>query len=111
MSGRSATFSDISQARAVLRLLREGVLPAYRTFHADLLFHQTEETLFGAFFVGRACEAILQQGAPWDETERIVQGALSRLNDYIGHRPGGGPGDTSTRTVSARVAASGAAVH
>ena len=61
--------------------------PPIATFHADLLFHQTEETLFGAFFVGRACEAILQQGAPWDETERIVRGALSRLNDYIGHRP------------------------
>ena len=44
-------------------------------------------TLFGAFFVGRACEAILQQGGPWDESERIIAGALTRLNDYIGHRP------------------------
>ncbi len=87
LSSRSSTFSNVAQARAVLRLLREGLLPAYREFHADLLFHQTEETLFGAFFVGRACEAILQQGGPWDEGERIVRLALSQLNDYIGHRP------------------------
>jgi hypothetical protein len=82
----SATFADISQAQAVVRLLGE-LLPAYRAFHADLLFHQSEETLFGAFFVGRACEAILQQGAPWEETQRVVSGALARLNDYVGYRP------------------------
>lgn len=82
----SATFADISQARAVLRLLSE-LLPAYREFHADLLFHQSEATLFRPFFVGRACEAILLQGAPWDDTARIVSGALRRLNDFIGYRP------------------------
>lgn len=87
LSGRSATFADAGQAHAVLRLLGGGLLPAYREFHTDLLFHQAEEALFGAFFVGRACEAILQQGAPWDESARIVPGALARLNDYIGHRP------------------------
>ncbi|MHB8970731.1 MAG: hypothetical protein ACYC4N_09800 [Pirellulaceae bacterium] len=87
LSSRSSTFSNVAQASAVLRLLREGLLPAYREFHADLLFHQSEETLFGAFFVGRACEAILQQGGPWDEGERIIRSALSQLNDYIGHRP------------------------
>jgi len=83
LSSRSSTFSNVVQAHSVLRLLREGLLPAYREFHADLLFHQTEEVLFGAFFVGRACEAILQQGGPWDESERIIAGALTRLNDYI----------------------------
>ncbi len=87
LSEQSGTFADVAQARSVLRLLRDDVLPGYLAFHADLLFHQTEETLFGAFFVGRACEAILQQGGPWDQTARIVQGTLSRLNDYIGHRP------------------------
>ena len=87
LSSRSSTFSNVVQASSLLRLLREGLLPAYREFHADLLFHQTEEVLFNAFFVGRACEAILQQGGPWDESERIIAGALARLNDYIGHRP------------------------
>jgi hypothetical protein len=87
LSERSTTFADISQARAVLRILGEGLLPAYLAFHADLLFHQREESLFGPFFVGRACEAILQQGVPWEERDRIVTGALTRLNDYVGHRP------------------------
>ena len=83
----SSTFSDISQAQAVLRLLRDELLPAYRAFHADLLFHQTESALFRPFFVGRACEALLQQGAPWDDVPRIVDQAFQQLNDYIGYRP------------------------
>ncbi|MFM8580746.1 MAG: hypothetical protein ACKOFW_04495, partial [Planctomycetaceae bacterium] len=33
------------------------------------------------------CEATLSQGGPWDAGERIVEGALAQLNDYIGHRP------------------------
>ncbi len=84
---RSSTFADIAQAQAVLRLLRDEFLPAYREFHADLLFHQSESALFRPFFIGRACEAILHQGAPWDDRNRIVPMALQRLNDYIGYRP------------------------
>ena len=42
----SSTFSDIAQAQAVLRLLRDELLPAYRQFHSDLLFHQQESSLF-----------------------------------------------------------------
>jgi hypothetical protein len=70
-----------------LRLVFEGLLPAYRQFHRDLLFHQTEESLFQPFFLGRACQAVLQQGPPWDQPDRIIPEALSRLNDYLGHRP------------------------
>ncbi len=84
---KSSTFADISQAQAVLRILRDELLPAYRRFHSDLLFHQSEAELFRPFFVGRACEAILQQGPPWDDAPRIVAGALQQLNDYIGYRP------------------------
>ena len=29
----------------------------------------------------------MQQGGPWDQAERIVAGAVSQLNDYLGHRP------------------------
>src|SRR5690606_14462326 len=32
-------------------------------------------------------EAVLLQGGPCDETERIVDGALTHLNDFLGHRP------------------------
>lgn len=84
---RSTTFSDISQAQAVLRLLRDELLPAYREFHVDLLFHHSESSLFRPFFVGRACEAILQQEGSWDDSTRIVTQALQRLNDFIGYRP------------------------
>ncbi len=85
--GTSDAFRQVDQAEAVLGLVFDHLLPAYRHFHQDLLFHQTEETLFHPFFLGRACEAVLQQGGPWHESDRIVPAALRQLNDYIGHRP------------------------
>jgi len=56
-------------------------------FHSDLLFHQTADSLFQPLFLGRVCEAVLTMGGPWEETERIVDGAIRRLNDFIGYRP------------------------
>ncbi len=85
--GKSDVFQQIDQAEAVLRLVFDAALPAYREFHRDLLFHQTDDGLFQPFFIGRVCEAVLRQGGPWDETERIVSAALHQLNDYLGHRP------------------------
>jgi len=87
LESTAGTFADVSQARAVVQILEQQLLPAYRKFHHDLLFHQTEANLWRPFFIGRACEAILAQGSPWDEHERIVQGALAQLNDYVGYRP------------------------
>ena len=87
LHGRGEAFRQVDQAEAVLGLVFEKTLPGYRQFHADLLFHQSEETLFQPLFIGRACEAVLQQGGPWDETDRIVRGAIAQLNDYLGHRP------------------------
>jgi hypothetical protein len=84
---QSATFRDADQASAVLELVFDQALPAYRRFHRDLLFHHTDESLFRPFFIGRVCEAVLRQGPPWDERDRVVNGAITRLNDYIGHRP------------------------
>ena len=86
-AARTDAFRQVEQAEAVLGLVFDAVLPAYREFHRDLLFHQTDETLFQPFFIGRVCEAVLQQGGPWDETDRIVPAAMHQLNDYIGHRP------------------------
>jgi len=82
-----STFRDTSQARAVLRLAFDVVIPAYRSFHRDLLEHQEEWIFHQPFFVARVLEAILQAGEPWEEEERIVREALSRLNDYVGYRP------------------------
>ena len=83
----SPAFRDADQAAAVLELVFDRTLPAYREFHRDLLFHQTDAALFRPFFVGRVCEAVLRQGPPWNEPERIVPAAIAVLNDYIGHRP------------------------
>ena len=85
--GSSDAFRQTHQAEAVLQLVFDHMLPAYREHHRDLLFHQTAERLFRPLFIGRVCEAVLQQGGDWNETERIVAGALDQLNDYLGHRP------------------------
>ena len=80
-------FADATQATAIVELLQHKLLPAYRKFHSNLLFHQQAVDLQRPFFVGRACEALLSQGTPWDETERVVEGALAELNDFVGYRP------------------------
>ncbi len=87
LSSSGGAFADVSQARAVIGLLEKELLPTYREFHSDLLFHQEEHHLFRPFLVGRACEALLSLGSPWEETERVVQGALTQLNDFVGYRP------------------------
>jgi hypothetical protein len=80
-------FADNSQAVAVLELVWLNFLPAYLDFHRDLLFHQEPEGIFNGFFLGKAMEAVLLQGSPWEDTERIVAGAIAHINDYVGYRP------------------------
>jgi hypothetical protein len=83
----NAAFRDCSQARAVIQLVFDEVLPAYRQHHSDLLGHLSDADQFTAFFVARVFEATLSQGSPWDGSERITRGALKKLNDFVGHRP------------------------
>jgi len=80
-------FRENDQASRVLELVWLHLLPSYLDFHSDLLFHQEPEGLFNGLFLGRAIEAVLLEGGPWDEIDRIVDGAIRRLNDYIGYRP------------------------
>lgn len=80
-------FHDSVQAESVVRLVFDEILPGYRQYHQDLLFHHAPESLWRPLMVGRVIESVLQQGSPWDETERIVHGAITYLNDYLGHRP------------------------
>src|SRR5205085_11754979 len=68
----SAAFRDLSQARGVIDAAPVRVPAAYRAHHADLLAHQADPELFNAFFLARACEAVLRQGAPWDQPDRLV---------------------------------------
>ena len=80
-------FADATQATAVVELLEHRLLPAYREFHGDLLFHQQANDLWRPFFVGRAFEGLLLQGSPWDDSDRIVAAALDDLNNFVGYRP------------------------
>ena len=64
LPGQNPAFQDVQQAAAVLELTFDHLLPAYREFHRDLLFHQTAEGLFRPFFLGRAIEVVLKQGPP-----------------------------------------------
>lgn len=80
-------FKDNSQAAALVELLWLNFLPAYLDFHKDLLFHQEPEAVFNGFFLGKAMEAVLLQGGAWDEADRIVNGAIRLLNDFVGYRP------------------------
>ncbi len=87
LRGSSEAFRNVDQAEAIVRIVFHHALDAYRRWHRDLLFHQSDETLFLPLFIGRMCEAVLAQGAPWEPVDRVVDGAVRQLNDYIGHRP------------------------
>ena len=80
-------FSDATQADHVIRLALEECLPAYRRHHADLLFHLRDCDFYQPLFLACIFEAVLQQGPPWTETSRIVEGVLDQLNDFLGYRP------------------------
>ena len=87
LSNEKAAFADNDQASEVIQLVWLDVLPEYLNFHSELLHHQEPEDLFNGFMLGKAAEAVLQQGGPWKETDRIVSGALNHLNDFVGYRP------------------------
>ena len=87
LAGSSPAFSDVTQATAALQITFDSLLPAYQEYHSDLLFHLDAADFVNPLFLGRCFEAVLEQGGPWDEVERIVTGAIERLNDYLGYRP------------------------
>lgn len=80
-------FAQSEQATRVIELVWRSLLPDYLDFHSDLLFHQEPEGIFNGLFLGRAIEALLKQGGPWDQLDRIIPGAIEELNDYVGYRP------------------------
>lgn len=86
-AGASGPFLSSAQAGAVLEIVFQRILPAYRQHHADLLIHLSDQELYQPFFLARVFEAVLAQGGPWDETDRVVAGTLPRLNDFVGYRP------------------------
>ncbi|MBL8848116.1 MAG: hypothetical protein JNG89_00440, partial [Planctomycetaceae bacterium] len=87
VAGTPGAFADCTQAQAVVGLALEDVPAAYRAHHADLLSHLTDEDFEQPLLLGAFFDAVLSQGGPWDERERIVEGAVRQLNDYVGYRP------------------------
>ncbi|MGH7201430.1 MAG: hypothetical protein ACREJB_12545, partial [Planctomycetaceae bacterium] len=87
LAADTPAFADSRQAAAVLTLVFDHVVPAYRRHHADLLFHLSDEDFEQPLLLARIFEAVLSQGPPWDETDRVVRGALDALNNFLGYRP------------------------
>ena len=87
LAAESDAFRHIDRARHVLDLVFEKVLPAYRRFHADLLFHQTDEFLFNPFFIAKACSQTLTLESGWNDEEGTVNEVIRLLNDFLGYRP------------------------
>ena len=87
LARESDAFSETNQARRTLSLCFDYLLGAYRQFHRDLLFHQSDEVLWSPFFIGRACESILHVAVESDDPDEIVHAAILRLNDFVGYRP------------------------
>lgn len=80
-------FKEATQAEAVIDIAFDGALDAYHDHHGDLLFHLEREELEQPFFLAKVSEAVIAQGGPWDERQRIVDGVLEQLNDFLGYRP------------------------
>lgn len=84
-------FADIQQAERVIRLTFEQLLPEYRRFHSDLLFHLPECWFAHPYFVARCFEVTLQRISQPDEITaddfQLLPQVLSSLNDYVGYRP------------------------
>jgi hypothetical protein len=83
-------FREARQARRMLDLVRK-LFNAYRSFHADLLEHQSAGEIERPFFVMAAAQALLAElaagEAAADDDELLVAAAVERLNDYVGWRP------------------------
>ena len=80
-------FQDHQQASAVVEVAFGRVPAAYRAFHADLLFHQADDDLFGPFFLAVVCEAALRLGGRWDDPDQLTDQLIRQLNDFVGLRP------------------------
>ncbi|MEL7497732.1 MAG: hypothetical protein AAFN77_08995 [Planctomycetota bacterium] len=97
LESSQSTFRDASQCRFAVLTTFENVLPAYLSFHRDLLFHQSPDFLFNSFFVARTFELVLQEIGQLHldsreeyqqvDRDRFAARVINRLNDFVGHRP------------------------
>lgn len=83
----SEAFRHAERASFVLEYLFERFIPAYREFHKDILFHQTDEFLFNPFFLARLCRLIVVNEALRDDEAALTQAVIRQANDFLGYRP------------------------
>jgi hypothetical protein len=86
-TGGSSAYQNPGQALAVIRAALVELPKAYRTYHRDLLAHNSDSDLFNAFFFAKGCEAVLRARAAGTDDERLAVAAVLALNDYVGYRP------------------------
>lgn len=82
-----AAFRSLEQADAVFVGAFDVVLPAYREYHRDLLFHHNDDELFRPFFLARVLQTVLRLRSEGTDDSELVAQALAQLNDFLGHRP------------------------
>ena len=82
----STAFADATQATRVIDLMVD-FCPAFARHHADLVSHQSGESLFNSFFTGRAAEVLLRAMQESNDSGEILKSAMTSLNDYVGFRP------------------------
>ena len=90
----------------MIKILRDQLLPAYRAFHRDLLWHQSDRELWRPLFIGRAFEAILSQGAALDRNQadrRPARSKRSTTTSAIGPSPCSNPIGTWSHIAHERV--------
>ncbi len=80
-------FRDAVQARWAIDAVFEGLLPAYRRFHHDLLEHQPPGAIERPFFLMAAMRGLLAEGNAEDDRDAVMARVIDRLDDYVGWRP------------------------
>lgn len=83
----SEAFRDAVQVETILNLVFDDFLPAYVLNHRDLLFHQTQDFVFNSFFLARVFETVMEKSSAGGSPQDIITESLSKVNDYLGHRP------------------------
>lgn len=85
-----AAFVSAESAEQAVRITLDGIFPAYREWHSDLLGHLNDAELFSPFLVAKMFEAVLAERATagdGTDSSQLTAGVLLRLNQFVGYRP------------------------
>ena len=94
LASSSDAFRHSDRAGFVLCFLYDSLIPAYRQFHKDTLFHQSDEFLFNPFFLARLCALVTadlsshkQIPVVDNERQKMTDRVIRQINDFLGFRP------------------------